>query len=292
MEYIRFFRIMLLVLLAGGLSAQSPLSTFMNGKGKGAASLSFTTESYDNVFLVPADAQGVPVFDEVTLNSVSLYGSYGISDRLDAIVSLPYISATGNASPTVLNELNFENSREGLQDVSVFLRYNPLTLDVGGSQLRFMLGGGITAPLGDYRVDEGLQSIIAIGNRATTFNGLAMAQLKTATGFFLGTQAGYSFRDGEVPNALIGEIKAGYAASKFYVDVWYAGQVSDGGVNILGEGFTGFFPATDVTFTRAGLSVYAPIGAGFGLSASAAQYLTGRNIGESTAFSGAVIYSF
>ena len=106
------------------------------------------------------------------------------------------------------------------------------------------------------------------------------------------TQAGYSLRNGEVPNALVGEIKAGYAGRHIYVDTWFAGQVSDGGVDILGEGFEGFFPATDVSFNRIGLNVYVPIAGGFGLSAGASKYLNGRNVGESTGFSGAVVYSF
>jgi hypothetical protein len=106
--------------------------------------------------------------------------------------------------------------------LSVFVRYNPVNLAVGKSSLNFMIGGGISTPLGDYAVDEGLQSILAIGNRATSVNGLAIAQFQTPSGLFLTTQAGYSLRSGEVPNAVLGEIKAGYAGAKFYVDAWYA----------------------------------------------------------------------
>lgn len=109
---------------------------------------------------------------------------------------------------------------------------------------------------------------------------------------FLTTQAGYSLRNGEVPNAVLGEIRAGYAATKFYVDAWYAGQISTSGVNILAEGFNGFFPATDVSFSRAGVTLFAPLVNGFGLSVSASRYLDGRNVGQATGFSGAVSYSF
>lgn len=272
--------------------AQSPVSGFMNGKGNGSVALSYTTEQYDNVFLVPNDAAGVPVFNEVKLQSVSLYGTFGLTDQLDVVLGLPYIQAEGNADATVLSELQFENTRSGLQDVSVFVKYNPYSLAVGQSKLDFILSAGLKTPLGSYQVDEGLQSILAIGNRATSVSGLAIAQLRTGSGLFVTTQAGYSLRSGEVPNALIGELKLGYAAKGFYVDAWYAGQVSDGGVNILGEGFNGFFPATDVTYTRAGLSVYVPVVAGFGVSGSAGKYLSGRNLGESTHFSGSLIYSF
>lgn len=264
----------------------------MNGEGNGTVAVSYTAESYDNVLLTPVDAAGVPVFNEVNVNSVSLFGTYGLSDQLDVVFVLPYISTTGQASQGILDELGFENERSGLQDLSVFVRYNPLTVAVGESDLHFMVGGGITTPLGGYAVDEGLQSILAIGNRATTFNGLAIAQWRAPSGLFLTTQAGYSLRSGEVPNAVVGEIKAGYAASKFYVDVWYGGQVSTGGVNILGEGFMGFFPATDVSFSRAGVNLFAPLTDGFGVSVGASRFLDGRNVGQATGFSGAVTYSF
>lgn len=76
---------------------------------------------------------------------------------------------------------------------------------LAGANCDSIVAAGLKTPLGNYKVDEGLQSIIAIGNRATSFNGLAIAQFRTQSGIFLGTQAGYSFRNGEVPNALLGE---------------------------------------------------------------------------------------
>lgn len=292
MQVRSFLQIALLLLTPFLMQAQSPVSTFMSGKGKGAVALSYNSEAYDNVFLVPADSKGVPVFNDVTLNSVSLFATYGITDRLEVVASLPYITATGNANETVLNELGFENERSGIQDLSLFVKYNPYTAEFGDNTLSFQVAAGLRTPLGNYAADEGLQSIIAIGNRATSLNGLAIAQFKTDFGLFVGTQAGYSFRNGEVPNALLGEIKVGYAGARFYVDAWYAGQVSDGGVNILGEGFTGFFPATDVSFNRAGVNVFVPIAGGFGISGGVSKFLNGRNVGESTGVSGGIVYSF
>jgi len=272
--------------------AQSPVSGFMNGKGHGAIAVSYTAENYDKVFLVPNDAVGIPVFNEVDVTSISLYATYSILNNLDAVLSLPYIQARGQATEDVLNELGFENERDGIQDVSAFLKYRPFSADFGSSSMDLVLAGGVKTPLGDYKVAEGLQSILAIGNRATSFTGMAIAQFRTDMGWFVGTQAGYSLRSGEVPNAFLCEIKAGYGSSRFYADLWFASQVSDGGVNILGEGFQGFFPATDVSFNRAGLNIYVPIAGGFGVSAGVSKYLNGRNVGQATGISGSVVYSF
>lgn len=272
------------------LQAQSPVSTFFQGKGRFAASVSYTQEQYDQVLLVPTDIKGVPVFNEVVVQSVSLYGVVGLSDKWDLVLGLPYIQTEGQASEGVLNELGYTNTQKGMQDISLFAKYRPLSLDLGAAQLDFMLSGGVQTPLGDYRVDQGLQSIIAIGNRATSLTGIGGAQLRLASGLFLGSQIGYSLRDDRVPDALIGEIKVGYAGAKFYADAFLAGQRSDGGTNILAEGFDGFFPATDVTFQRAGVNVFLPLTPNIGVSGGVNTILNGRNIGDATGFSVGVVF--
>lgn len=272
--------------------AQSPVSAFMDKKNKGAVVVNYTVEKYDKVLLHPNNAEAVPVFNNVTVTSKSLYATYGISDKFNVVVSSPYIIAKGNATEGTLKALNYQNERRGFQDFSLFLKYNPYSTKIGENTLDFIVSAGIKTPKGRYKVNEGLQSILAIGNRATSVTGIAIAQFRTKTGLFVGTQAGYSVRNGDVPDAVIGEIKAGYATGRFYVDAWYAGQISQGGVNILGEGFAGFFPATDVSYNRAGLNIFVPIGKGFGVSGAVSQYLSGRNVGKSTGFSGALIYSF
>jgi hypothetical protein len=43
----------------------------MQGKGKGNISLSLSSEKYDKVILVPQETDGVPIFNEVKLNSTN-----------------------------------------------------------------------------------------------------------------------------------------------------------------------------------------------------------------------------
>ena len=273
-------------------NAQSPVSGFMSPKGKGAVAISVTSEKYSTVLLHPTVSDAVPVFGSVQVSSQSLFGTYGISDKLNVVVGLPYITAKGNASDATLSALGFQNERKGVQDGSLYLKYNPYTLEMGENKINFIVAAGIKSPLGSYRVDEGLQSILAIGNRATNITGLAIAQFRSKSGFFVSTQAGYSYRTGVVPKAVIGEVKAGYGAAHFYIDAWYAGQISQSGVNILGEGFKGVFPETDVSYNRVGANIFVPIVKGFGISGAVSQYISGRNVGKSTGFSGSLIYSF
>lgn len=272
--------------------SQSPISGFMQGKGKGNISLSLSSEKYDKVYLVPQETDGVPVFNEVKLNSTNLYATYGLSDKLDVVLSLPFISAEGNASQEVLNNLNYSNTRSGVQDVSLFLKYNPYYHNFGTSSLRLIGALGLKTPSGNYRADEGLQSIIAIGNRSTTVSAIGLAMFKMDSGVFASGQIGGNLASNDVPNSYTSELKLGYAASKFYGDAYVANQTSTSGVDILGEGFQGFFPATKVNYTKIGVNLYTPLYKDFGIAGGASTLVAGRNIGKATGFYGAVVYKF
>jgi hypothetical protein len=130
-----------------------------------------------------------------------LYATYGLSDQLDVVMSLPYISAEGNASQEQLNNLNYSNTRSGVQDVSFFLKYNPYFHNFGKSSLRLIGALGLKTPLGDYKVDEGLQSI-AIGNRSTTVSALGLTMFKMDSGIFASGQIGGNIASNDVPNSL------------------------------------------------------------------------------------------
>jgi hypothetical protein len=53
--------------------------------------------------------------------NTSIYATYGISNQVEVVFVLPYITARGNATQEVLTNLNLENERKGIQDVSVLL---------------------------------------------------------------------------------------------------------------------------------------------------------------------------
>ena len=275
------------------MAAQSPISGFMKAKGEGSITVTQSREDYNDVFLVPNKVNSVPVFNEVTTKSVSLYAEYGFSDRLNFVVSLPYIQTTGEATPATLANNGFENERSGFQDVSIYAKYKIKSYEVMSGNLDIIGALGVETPLGNYNVDEGLQSIIAIGNRSTDITGLAIANYKHNSGVFAIGQVGYSLRSNEVPNALISQLKIGYAASVIYGDIYIANQLSGSdGVDILGEGFTGFFPATRVNYTRIGANMFVPVVKGFGLTAGINTYISGRNLGDSTGAYSGLSFSF
>jgi hypothetical protein len=272
--------------------SQTGVSGFMKPAKEGVVSFSSSSESYDKVLLVPSEIDGVPVFNEVSINSYNLYGEYGLSDRFTISINIPYIQSEGEATSAILAENGFENKRDGLQDLSLNLKYLIKEFNFSGSSLSLMGNLGLETPLSSYEVDEGLQSIIAIGNQSTRVNTVGIATFKLNNGVFATGQLGYSLRSEDVPDAILSQLKIGYAAEKFYGDVFIGAQKSTSGVDILGEGFQGFFPATEVSYTRIGVNLFAPIYKDFGASGGFSQIVDGRNIGTATGFYLGLNYSF
>ena len=293
------FGTLLLAGLAAPVQAQSLVSGFMAGKGHGSVVVSGTTERYETVYLAPEKIDGVPIFQEVRVNSLNLYATYGLSDKIDAVVSLPYIQSKGKAAGTVISDLDalyadqgYTNVRQGLQDLTALLKFKSYTREIGGSILDLLGVVSVSTPISDYQTNTGYGYIIAIGNRATKYTAAGVAHLKTNSGVFATGQLGYSLRTGAVPHALVGEAKIGYAGPKTYLEGFASFQESNGGTDISQAGFNGFFPSTRVNFVRLGGSIYRPLAQGFGAVLGASTYVAGRNIGRSTGYSAGLSYNF
>ncbi|WP_052695286.1 hypothetical protein [Hymenobacter sp. AT01-02] len=274
-------------------SAQSLVSGFMAGKGHGSVAVSVTSENYQQAYLVPEKVTTVPIYREVYVTSVNLYGTYGITSKIDAIVSLPYIRSAGRANGRVLDDLGFQNSRQNFQDVTGALKFKSYSGTLGNSLVDLLGVVAVSTPVSNYQSNTGLDYIIAIGNRATKVTTLGVMHVKTASGVFATGQAGYSVRSGRVPNAFVGETKVGYAGRKLYAEVLASVQRSDGsGTDVLQPGFDGNFTATRVDFVRLGVNVFRPLTKGFGATVGVSTYVAGRNVGQSTGLSGGVSYNF
>lgn len=284
--------ILLACLMSSVVFSQTGVSGFMKPAKEAVVSLSYSAESYDKVLLVPTEINGVPVFNEVSINSYNLYAEYGLSDRFTLSINIPYIESEGDASSATLGETGFENTRNGLQDLSLNLKYLIKEFNFSESSLSLIANLGLETPLSSYEVDEGLQSIIAIGNQSTRVNTVGLATFKLKNGVFVTGQLGYSLRSEDVPDAILSQLKIGYAAEKFYGDVYIGAQKSTSGVDILGEGFQGFFPATEVSYTRIGVNLFAPVYKNLGASGGFSQITDGRNIGKASGYYLGLNYSF
>ncbi len=283
----------LLIVLLTNCFAQSPVSGFIKEKGKGAISLSYSSEKYNEVYFNAELVKGIPVFSEVQTTALNLYANYGITSKLEAVFSLPYIQSVGKGEEAFLAANGYENKRSGLQDASFFIKYKMYSHRMDEGNFDFLLSLGVQTPVGGYKSDEGLQSVIAIGNNGTKGMGLAIAQVKLNNGFFLTGQAGYRISTNKVPSAFVSEVKVGYAASKVYTDCWIAFQKSSvKGTDILQPEWQLFFPSTQVNYARIGANLYFPIYSGFGINFGLNSFVAGRNLGKSAGYSIGLVSNF
>ncbi len=95
-----------------------------------------------------------------------------------------------------------------------------------------------------------------------------------------------------VPNAVLSKLKIGLATSRFYIAGQVGNQTSTRGVDILRPGFTNFFPATKVNYTKVGGTIYAPIDENIGLSFAGGAVVDGRNVGKAYYGSAGLTYNF
>lgn len=255
----------LLSALQQGIAQQ--LSGFFQGNGKLAVAASTTRESYDEFYFgdkkTPMNMVG---FDKVVTQSINLYAAYGLSDKTDIIVNIPYIITEGRAlaDNNKEGEENFQNGSIGIQRKFLEKENSTGTLTVAG-------GLAINTPLSDYKTNL----IYSIGNQSTQLSSSGLVQYKLNNGLFANTQAGYSLRSNKVPDAIMSAAKIGYAGKKLYVEGWINNQLSLSDIDIGQPNFTPErFPETKVNTTNIGASVYIA-----GVTLGGGTRLTGRNAG-------------
>lgn len=273
-------------------SAQGLVDGFMRGAGKTNASLSYSYESYDTYLVNKNETQNTAL-GTISTQSVSLFVSAGITDYLDVILALPYISA--KASQGTLSP------QSGFQDFSAYLKVRPLQLAVPEGTLSGIVAGGIGVPTTDYVGDFP----VAIGHHSTNLDGRLVFQYTMDMGLFASVQGGYIHRSNvtldhgsltedrgaevAVPDAVDFVGKVGFFNEDFYVDAWINRQNAQSGTNI-GPGVA--FPSNAQSFTKIGLDAYYPLPfmKSLGVSVGFGTVVDGRNVGKATRISGGIAY--
>ena len=273
------------------LHAQSPVNGFMQGKGKGSAVISYYTERYIRAYESPANS-GTEVSTKVKSKIVSAYTTFGLSKEVDLQINLPYASASGEVTKEIQDNIGPKNQKSGLQDISVFIKYNPYNFKFGTSTLSLLGAAGISTPFGDYEIDQKYQSAVSIGSRSNQFTTAFLLHYKLNAGLFFTGSTGYSFKSNHVPNAAFVEFKTGFAERKFYVDGYVATQASSSGKGAEnGLNNIAAFSGSNVNYSKVGFNLFVPIIKKIGIAGGLNKYINGRSEGEVGGY-GALIYTF
>jgi hypothetical protein len=253
------------LLFTTGLFAQGRVDGFFKGKGNLDVVLGGGYESNPNYF---AGTDKIILQRNVTIYNAFL--AYGITDKLDVNISLPYVDVNGVESD--------------FQDYALFLKYK--VFEKKGWNIS--LASGFSSNIIDYQTEGGN----AIGQKAKTIDGRLVVHYFASNGIFFTAQGGYSYKKDPVPSSIPLTLKVGLAKAKYYVDVWYDFQHGIGGFDYRGNPSPSTFRTLGVSYHKVGGTFYKPIFKHLGAYLGASYILAGRNISQGLGVNAGIVLKF
>jgi hypothetical protein len=238
----------------------------------------------------------------LTTQSVTWFGNYGISDRLNVIAMLPYVWT--DASQGVLQGI------DGFQDLTLAAKFRLLrTPFTGRGELSAIVVGSLGAPASDYTPDFYPLSIGSASRRAST---RLTANFQARQGWFINGSAAYTWRgkvtldrqsyftDGQLyltdqvamPDVFDYTVSAGYMKGGLQLPISFSQQSTLGGGDIRRQDMP--FVSNRMNFSRLeAVVMYAlPKPKRVSLRLAANHVVSGRNVGQSTALTAGLLYTF
>jgi hypothetical protein len=234
----------------------------------------------------------------VSTKNIAFMGNYGITDRWNAILTIPYIKTNATAG-TLLGQ-------KGFQDISLSIKY--LAFDKTYKTLGYSayLVGGFSVPMTDYVADFlplsiGMQSKTASlrimgdiqkGDFYTTFSGTYVKRdnIKIDRNAYFTDEYHYT-NEVFMPDLITFNFRLGYRTPRLIADVFYDSMVTQkGGFDITKNNMP--FPSNTMNMSKIG--VYAKYTlkqiSNLSLIGGYSYVVDGRNVGQSAAINGGVFY--
>lgn len=245
------------------------LNGFLREEGRGDVALSYTFESYDEFWVGKQSGPTPPTLGEIETNSVSLWGAYGLNDRVTLFASLPHVDTEGDGTSNL--------SESGLQDLSLMAAYR---FGTTGSDIRHQFVGafGLRTPGSDYVSD----APIAIGDSTTDLL-FRFVYLLQRGSFYFSQQIGLDARGEDAPDSYPLYTELGYTVGRATFTVSFDKLIVRDGFDIMGPGFSAAeFPNLREEYERIGARGFVRINDRIGISAGFFTTPDGRNTGEAS----------
>jgi hypothetical protein len=236
---------------------------------------------------------------KVSTQMFGVMGNYGISRKLNALFSAPYVKT--KASAGTLHGL------EGVQDLNLFLKWRPLQQKIGDGRLSLFAIGGVSFPLTNYVADF---LPLSIGLRSKTASARAMIDYERNNLFITGS-ATYVFRDNikidrdayyttemhytnevEMPNGRNYNLRVGYRSFRLIAEAVLNDWKTLGGFDITRNNMP--FPSNRMNATTVGVNIkyVLPPLPQLSIVAGGNTTIAGRNMGQATNVYGSFFYVF
>ena len=105
--------------------------------------ISYSQPKINGVSFVASKVDEVPIFKEIQITAVNVYSNYGITNKFEAVFSVPYIKSEGKGEAAFLTALGYENVRKGFQDATFFLKYKAYSHRMMEGNFDFIVAAGV-----------------------------------------------------------------------------------------------------------------------------------------------------
>ncbi len=278
--------------------AQSPTDGLLMQKRQLCNLLQYNYSSWDQ-YWQGTEKRSNSNIGTVSNQSILLMSAYGITDKLNVMAALPWVK-TGSS-------VSYLQGQRGVQDFSLWLKWQPLQFKLGNNELRFQTTGGFTIPASDYIVDF---LPFSIGQKCRMATLRAIAHFTMKNGLYATAQAGHAWRSNvdlnrdsyyyngqlyysdkvPVPNFVDGTVRIGMLKSKFQAEIWADRGICLTGDDIRYNDMPYLTNRMQATSTGGFVKYWAT--KHLALSVGGAYVLQGRNMGQSTTFNGGLFYLF
>lgn len=279
-----------------GLRAQTDIDGIMMAKKNLCAGVVYQHSAWKHYW------EGTLYRENLNLGTVSstmpaIMANYGISNRLNVIVGLPYVKT--NATAGTLHGMS------GLQDFSLWGKFRFLQKEIGKNQLSLFAVGGFQTPMSQYPANY---MPLSLGFHST--NGIYRLLADVERNRFYITASGSYIRRSNItmdcvsyyttemhytnklalPDVWTANLRLGYRKDDLILELVADRYKTIGGFDIRRNDMP--FPSNNIQATRAGVNIKLPVPKVSGLAVVGNSFYTlaGRNVGRSFSWMGGIFY--
>ena len=288
-----------LVLAATSLAAQTIDDGLMMPRRQLCTGFGYSHDAWDRYWEGTLE-RGNGNLGTLTTQGVNWMGSYGVTDRLNVIAMLPWLTTKASAGTA--------SGMSGLQDATVALKWRALStpLTSRGTLQAFVIGS-LAAPASDYTPDFLPMSIGLASRRAA---GRLTLNFQTEPGLFLEGTGSYTWRgqvkldraayyDGgqlvysdrvAMPDTFDYALRVGYWKHGLYLPVSFTQQTTLGGHDMRRQEMPFVSYRMNVSRVDVLARYYLPPSRRLSVHLGASYVVSGRNVGQSTTLTAGLLY--
>jgi hypothetical protein len=233
----------------------------------------------------------------VSTQMYSVMGNYGITNKLNVLFGLPYVKTKASAGQL--------NGQEGVQDLSLWVKWKALSKKVGSGRLSLIAIGGYSLPVSDYTADF-LPMSIGLESKNLSLRGMADYQ----RGSWFGTVSGTYVRRSNIeldrnsyyttemhysnevkmPDAASFNVRLGWRDKGLVAEAVFDNWNTLGGFDITRNNMP--FPSNNMDMSRIGFNFKydLPFHRQLSLTGNVMTTVAGRNVGQATGFNAGIFY--